>query len=83
MDIPTTPQRPYFITVLTSGQVMVWDKDDVQIPEWQLVFKAGEANHELLQILASQCEKFSIGHWGQWRQMLTKEEFFGLLHLKI
>lgn len=52
-----------WITCLKYKKCWGWDKSDVQIQEWQQAFKTEEANHELLQALANQCEEFSIKLW--------------------
>lgn len=70
------------IIFLTSGQLMVWDKDENQIDELQAEFTdlSKPVNRILMKRIADKSKHFSIMKWGHggWIHELTKDEFYRL-----
>lgn len=92
MEIKSTPKENdkkfnnllknvYHICFFVSGQCMIFDRNDDQIVELQVLFTSGESNPHLLKQIAEHAEKFTISKFRHWVAELDKEEFFNLTNL--
>jgi hypothetical protein len=69
------------LALLTSGQCLVFDKEDQQIVDLQLMFANGETNPYLLKQMALHAKKFTIGKFREWTHELTQTEFMKIANL--
>ncbi len=75
-------KEPYSVVYFTSGQAMVFDSNNSQIPEIQKKFNIGSSNTKELKKIVKKCKKYYIGKWKEWIVELTKEEFEIITGLK-
>jgi hypothetical protein len=67
--------KVYHLTLFTTGQCIILDRDNNQIPELQLYFIKRRQNRWLFSRIAEQAEKFSLCKFRKWKQDLGKEDF--------
>jgi len=71
----------HHLVFLTSGQCLIFDKEEKQICHLQQEFTSGETNIQLLKLVAEHAEKFTLGKFREWMQEMDKEEFLRVTHL--
>ena len=75
-------KQVHSIAFLTSGQLMVWDKDGNQIPDLQLMFSDGQPNPHALKDIADHASKFYLCMFGEWTHEVDKGSFYKITNLR-
>lgn len=70
------------LTLLTSGQCLIFNDNGEQIGDLQAEFTSGEVNIWLLSQIAEHATKFTIASFRNWMQDMDKDEFIRITHLK-
>jgi hypothetical protein len=79
-------KQAHHLTYLTSGQCLIFNKDDKQISELQTYFTEpfkirSEEELILLHKIADNCEKITLGKFREWMEDIDKKEFLSLTNL--
>lgn len=79
--LPALLDKVCHLIFLTSGQCIIFDKNEEQISELQAEFTSGETNKWLLKQVAEHAGAFTIGKFRGWMQDINKEDFLRITHL--